>query len=233
MAVAVTLRQRERFLKPPKRPKGLTPLEATASGYGGQSSAKQDDASNVTPPEYSDPIHDPADLAPFARGMSGCNKNCPPNCRVHNLRYRREWLYAQTLQSRFWYWLRDLALDHHIPLDNCLTCIDNLTLYVEAFLVAAVTYPDLAEREWADIFQPAPDDDAAPVAAYWTPRTEAEAAGMGLTVKPRRRRKRPTLPGCHGAAPDGTPCLALRHFGHKYCPSHEKQAKEANAAAGR
>lgn len=196
MAVAVTLRQRERFLKPPKRPKGMTPLEATAATYGGQAPT-----GNVSPPEHSGFIFDPADLAPLP--------GSPRPDRQHDLVYQREKCYAIFTGYRFEQWLIQLAAEQRVPLDDCLRCVTLLTCYVEAFMLAAATWPDLYA-----LAEPPQIDSVG-----WT---EGDAAEMGLSVQaPPRRRERPApaLVGCHGTDGTGSACLNLRRYGEKFCPA--------------
>jgi hypothetical protein len=138
-----------------------------------------------------------------------------PATLPRDLLFQRERAYAICMAYKFEEWLVLLAARDRVPLDDCLSTIGILTIYVEAFLVAAATWPRLfAEQLEAE-------DDAADL---WAPRTVADAHESGLTVvrKMRGRKPVPTLPGCHGSEPNGAPCQALREYGHKFCPVCER-----------
>jgi hypothetical protein len=129
------------------------------------------------------------------------------------MRYQREKCYAWAMSNRFGEWLILLAARERVPMDNCLNQVENLVLFVEAFLLAAATWPHLCPQEIED---DGPDP--------WAPVTEADALEVGLTIrKPDRYVPVPMLPGCHGTDAHGAQCERLRRYGELFCPHHRRR----------
>lgn len=151
--------------------------------------------------------------------------------RARGLLYQRERAYAVCAAYKFQDWLTALAARDGIPLDMCLGSDESpgtiiiLRLYVECFLTAAATWPEL----FAD--QEVEDSDDEP--DYWTPRTadEANAEGLAIVRKGKSRRPVPTLPGCHGHDANGAKCQELRFYGSKFCPRCETAERARLRAA--
>jgi hypothetical protein len=133
-----------------------------------------------------------------------------------DLLYQRERAYAICMAYKFEEWLVLLAARDRVPLDDCLGTIGILTLYVEAFLVAAATWPKLyAVEEEGESEEP------------WEPAGGLAADRLSVhPVPPKRERlPRPTLPGCHALGSDGTPCQELRRYGERFCPCHMRDER--------
>src|SRR6476661_10983342 len=77
------------------------------------------------------PVPDPATLPMHYDGRG----------RAAGMRYQREKLYAWSMSARFFEWLVLTAAAERVPLDDCLTRLENLACILEIHLMARVTWP--------------------------------------------------------------------------------------------
>lgn len=188
--------------------RGMTPLEQHAALVHVLNAADRDEVGGVTPPEYTAarPLDDLGD-----------------DDLVRQAETARAWRWAAELAD----WLAvgicgypdaaalmaDVLAERYAGPADGLAVALALPAWCEAEWLARVTWPELYEDR----------PDVRP------PRTAAEAAAHGLSVRrPRRRRQRlrtPTLPGCQGGFLTSADhvCHSLRVRGHEMCPACEQE----------
>jgi hypothetical protein len=120
--------------------------------------------------------------------------------------YFSERLYCWGEASHFAEWFGHYVAWLSIPADDVAVLLVLLPAYVEAMLLARITWPHLFEE---------PEEVVAP-------RTAGEARDAGLTVQRKQTKLRtPTLPGCQGRIFTGVECPNLRIRGATFCPACE------------
>jgi hypothetical protein len=109
-----------------------------------------------------------------------------------------------------------------VPLDDVMPEVELLRAYVETFLVAFVTWPELCPP------LPILEKEA-------TTPTEEYAIACGLSIVPppkKRIRTAANLPGCQWPNANHEPCRLLRRYGAKFCPDHERLVRQCMRRAG-
>jgi hypothetical protein len=172
-----------------------------------------------------------AEVARREQGLRRDNRASRVEVLRRDLKHQWERAHAMCVADRFGRWLLFHVAEHGIPLDGCLTAVTLLPVYVEVYLLAAVTWPELF-ADWRPGVDSEQEDEAGVADDRgWAgaPRNVDEASATGLTVGPRPRPERlppPTLPGCQWSDDSGLPCIHLRRYGERFCPGHMEAERQ-------